>query len=62
MEIIEKIVDFKKYCDTCKYKELNSACDPCNECLDNPTNLHTTRPLRYKEDEKLVKQKEKDKE
>ncbi len=26
-------VDFKKYCKTCKHKELGEKFDPCNECL-----------------------------
>lgn len=58
MEIVDKIVDFKKYCETCKYRELNAVCDPCDECLDNPTNMYTTRPVKYKEDEKLKNKKD----
>ena len=30
-------VDFKKYCKTCKHKELGEKFDPCNECLDLDT-------------------------
>jgi len=58
-EILDKIVEFDKYCKTCKYKDTKSFEDPCNECLDNPTNLHTKRPVCYKEDEKLKRQEEK---
>lgn len=55
MEITDKIVDFKKYCETCKYKDLKEVEDPCNECLDNPTNVNTHKPMYYKEEEKKTK-------
>lgn len=35
-------VDFKKYCKTCKHKELGEKFDPCNECLDYGYNLTQT--------------------
>lgn len=59
MELIDKIVDFNKYCKTCEFKDADEFKDecPCNECLDNPTNVHTTRPVYYKENEKLKKNK-----
>lgn len=61
MEHIDKIVDYKKYCETCKYRDADEFKDecPCDECLDNPTNVHTSRPVCYKEDEKLKKKNEK---
>ena len=49
MEIVDKIVDFKKYCETCKHKDTKEVKDPCNECLDNPVNSHTTKPVKYEE-------------
>lgn len=55
MEYIDKIVDFKKYCETCEYKDTKEVEDPCNECLDNPVNAHTTKPVNYKKKE--VKEK-----
>lgn len=51
MEIVEKIVDFDKYCENCKYKDTKETEDPCNECLDNPTNINTKKPINYKEKE-----------
>lgn len=57
MEYIDKFVDFKKYCETCKHKDVKEVEDPCNECLDNPVNAHTTKPVKYEEDEKKVKEK-----
>ena len=52
MEIIEKEVDFFKYCPTCKYRTLKETADPCNECLDNPMNVHTDKPVKYEAREK----------
>ena len=55
MENEKKIVNFEKYCKTCKYKDVKEVKDPCNECLDNPVNDHSEKPVMYKEDEKKVK-------
>lgn len=54
MEIIEKIVDFQ-YCKTCEYKDTKDFLDPCHECLNNPVNTNSQRPVNYKE--KTEKQK-----
>lgn len=51
MEFTEKIVDFKKYCETCKHKDIKEIEDSCNECLDNPTNTHSKKPINYEEKE-----------
>lgn len=58
MEIVEKIVEFDKYCETCKYKDVKEVEDPCNECLDNPTNINTKKPINYKEKDKNNKKGE----
>lgn len=60
MEYIDKIVDFEKYCKTCTHCDVKEVEDPCNECLDNPVNQHTTKPIKYEEDEKKVKELEKE--
>lgn len=52
MEIKDKIVDFEQYCETCKYKDLEDYKDPCNECLNNPVNTNSHKPVNYKEKEK----------
>ena len=54
LELIEKIVEYHKYCKTCEYEELAECDDPCHECLSNPTNRHTTKPVCYKADEKKL--------
>lgn len=40
-------VDFETYCKACKYKNLSENKDPCDECLDIPINLNTTRPIKF---------------
>ena len=51
MEIIEKIVDFE-YCKTCEHFKEKDFLDPCHECLNNPVNTNSQRPVNYKEAEK----------
>ena len=47
-----KLVDFGKYCKTCKHKGIKEFEDPCNECLDEPANVNSERPIKYEEIEK----------
>lgn len=61
MEIIEKIVDFT-FCKTCKNEDCKDYLDPCHDCLNNPVNANSKRPVNYKEDEEKVKKLEKEKE
>ena len=51
MTIDKKIVDFKNYCKTCKHKDVDEVKDPCNECLDNPVNDNSHKPVRYEKKE-----------
>lgn len=51
MEIIDKMVEFDKYCETCEYKDLKESKDPCHECLSNPTNVGSIKPMNYKKKE-----------
>lgn len=44
-----KEVYFHEYCKTCKHKEVKNTEDPCNECLSNPTNLYSHKPVKYEE-------------
>lgn len=57
MEYPKKFVRFDKYCETCKHKKVDEYEDPCNECLDNPVNDHTDKPIKYELEEKKGKQK-----
>ena len=42
-------VNFHKYCKKCKYKEVKEKYDPCHECLENPVNINSHKPVRYEE-------------
>ena len=42
-----KEVYFDQYCETCKHKELEQHKEPCDECLSNPTNLYSHKPVKY---------------
>ena len=57
MEIIDKIVDFT-YCKTCVHRDEKDFLDPCHECLNNPSNVNSVRPINYEEDEKSKKGEE----
>lgn len=50
MEIIDKIVEFDKYCKDCKFKDNKEYLDPCHECLNNPTNTNSKKPVNFKLD------------
>lgn len=53
MEQKKKIVDFAKYCKKCKYFKLQAVKDPCNDCLAEPVNDDSRKPVYFKEpDEK----------
>lgn len=49
MEIREVEVDFKKYCPKCKDAKTPEKNDPCNECLAQPFNYQTEKPIHFKE-------------
>ena len=58
--IVDKIVEYDKYCKTCQHSTLISnpetgeMPEPCNECLGEPTNVNSKKPIRYKADEGLI--------
>ena len=49
MEDVYKEVYFDKYCKTCEHKEVNEQDDPCYECLHNPANVYSHKPVNWKE-------------
>lgn len=51
MEIIDKEVFFDKYCPKCKHYKTKDYEDPCNECLNNPINANSHKPVYFKERE-----------
>lgn len=42
-----KIVYFGEYCKTCKHKEVKEEDDPCYDCLHEPVNLNSHKPVKY---------------
>lgn len=44
-----KIVYFDQYCPTCVHKGKKDNEEPCCECLDNPGNLYSHRPVKWEE-------------
>ena len=49
MVTTEYEVDFEAYCKTCKHGELQECKDPCNDCLDQPWNEETRKPIKGEE-------------
>ena len=42
-----KEVYFHEYCEKCKYWKLKDNEYPCDECLDEPINLYSHKPVRW---------------
>lgn len=62
METIDHFVEFDKYCKTCKFRDKNDKKgeEPCNDCLDNPINQDSRKPVNYKEDPDEIERLEKE--
>lgn len=50
-ETHEKFVDFETYCEICKNKDLSATSEPCSECLSNPVNFESSKPVNFKKKE-----------
>lgn len=50
MEGDYKLVDFK-WCKRCKYASLDESEDPCHECLDEPVNIDSHKPVFFEDKE-----------
>jgi len=57
MDIFNKIVQFDKYCEKCLYYEKDQSEFPCDDCLSNPTNINSNKPIYFKEKEETVQPK-----
>lgn len=42
-------VRFDIYCKTCASEKVKETDDPCNECLSNPSNFNSEKPVNWKE-------------
>ena len=51
MDGMYKEVYFDQYCKTCEHKDLPESEDPCFDCLEEPTNFESHKPVHYKEKE-----------
>lgn len=47
MSMYMKIVDFYKYCKDCKHFMKKECEDPCNNCLSNPANIDSHKPVDF---------------
>ena len=43
-----KEVYFDQYCSSCKYSDLEEENEPCNNCLANPANEYSHKPVYWK--------------
>ncbi len=44
-----KEVYFGQYCKLCKHRSLTEEDDPCYDCLQEPVNLYSHKPVRFEE-------------
>lgn len=49
MGIVDKFVNFILYCTSCKYRNKKETEEPCSECLGEPVNTNTSKPVRWEE-------------
>ena len=49
MEYPYKEVHFHDYCVKCKYYDRKEEEDPCFDCLEEPVNLYSHKPLKFEE-------------
>lgn len=54
MEDHTKEVRFDIYCKKCEFKDKVETDDPCNDCLNEPANINSHRPVYFKEKEGLT--------
>ena len=48
-----KEVRFDLYCEKCEWRDAKICySNICNKCLDEPFNLHSVKPVNFKEKEK----------
>lgn len=53
----EKEVYFAQYCPQCSHKSLKEDSDPCDECLAQPVNEDSHKPLYFKDTNKTFTKK-----
>lgn len=48
---VYKEVYFHEYCKTCRYKKVEDTEAPCDECLSEPLNWNSHKPVKYEKKE-----------
>lgn len=46
-----KEVYFHEYCKLCKHEKLEETESPCFECLEDPVNAYSHKPVKFEEKE-----------
>ena len=46
-----KEVLYNEYCKKCVHKDLDEHEEPCEECMSEPVNLWSKRPVKFEENE-----------
>lgn len=46
-----KEVRFDLYCPDCEWRTTDDDEDPCDECLGNPINLYSQKPIKFRKKE-----------
>lgn len=44
-----KEVYFGLYCDRCTHRDCDEGDDPCDECLNDPSNTDSHKPVNFEE-------------
>ena len=44
-----KMVDFDEFCRDCKFYSYSEDEEPCCNCLEEPMNLYSRKPVKFKE-------------
>ena len=47
-----KEVNFNKYCKLCKHKNIKESESPCDDCLSEPVNTNSEKPVYFRSVEK----------
>ena len=51
MELIDKEVRYDLYCGKCVHKDKDEEEDPCHDCLNQPSNEYSHKPVYFKADD-----------
>lgn len=52
MDEVYKEVEFDSYCPKCKHFKKLEEEDPCFDCMNEPLNLYSHRPVKYEKESK----------